>query len=350
MAQGVIMSRGPFLRSCLLFSLFLSSSPIFAQTTPVSIEDPSYLPDEGHLISDTGFSYEREKYQGYSQYFYGGALIASDKYSNENYTVSQGLQYGLLPGLVVGLGISCSYRGEADEQYDFGFTSKDHKTGCNDPYVQAIYRGLRQSDQLDFPVNIDLAASYSPNLFKATYGQINTAPGSSSGDVNLAVSHVFQDFTLLGRLGVALQDRVKSRYDYVDQYQGIHYTDELSAVAQPYLQLVSQYRPVDDLFLTGGVTYYAGYRQSENTDYDYTETFGFPYDSSRATAIKISQSVTPFIGASWTLIPETLSASIRYQHGFLGKVRYAYSDGSGEWEDANRSNDFVGIDLRVLWF
>src|SRR5579859_8134303 len=138
-SQGMIMPRGPFARFCLLCTFLLPSFPIFAQD--VSLQDPSYLPGEGNLISDTGFSYGRETSRTFQPSPFIGGLFLSDKLTTDDYLVSQSFQYGLVKDLVVGLGVSCGYRAQTDSQYFFtdGYDYKTNKTGCNDPYIQLIY-------------------------------------------------------------------------------------------------------------------------------------------------------------------------------------------------------------------
>lgn len=325
------MPRGPFVLSCLLFSLFLSTSPILAQEPAVSLQDPSYLPGEGNLISDTGFSYQRE---------------TSQAYVNEKFvTGSQSFQYGLLKDLVVGIGESCAYREET--QSDFFGTYKQHRDGCNDPYVQAIYRALHQGELSEFPVNIDLAASFSPNVMKATNDGLNTAPGATTGDVNVALSHVFEDVTVLGRIGVQLSGKAK----FIGSYYDLANDDEQAAYARPYLEFVSQYRPFADIFVTGGVKAYSGYSQADKSTVLYLvpptyETIGTTFEK---FTDKVGYLVSPYVGVAWTVIPDFLSASIRYQHDFNGKSSI-YQYGSLVGEQTGDASNYVAIDFRVLWF
>jgi len=328
--------------------LSLSASPVHAQESEVSLQDPSYLPAEGHLISDTGISYQRDINRRYAapNPLYGiSGFSFSYSYSNHSYLGSQAVQYGLLDDLVVGLGGSCGYRDETYREEDPFITSgtydyKDSAHGCEDPYVQVIYRTLHQTDLADFPLNVDLTATYAPNLLKGDFAHIAIAPGANSGDVNVALSRVFEDVTLLGRAGASLVGKAKLT-------DGAGDSEYNSAVARPYLSVESQYRALDDMFLLGGVRVSPGYRQSQITTYNYTYIYG--YIATEKTDVRAGYDVSPYIGAAWTLIPDRLSLSVRYQHSFEGDS-HLYNYGALTSEFTDNGSDYIAIDLRVLWF
>ena len=103
------------------------------------------------------------------------------------------------------------------------------------------------------------------------------------------------------------------------------------------------------MFLLGGVRVSSGYRQSQTTTYNYTYIFGFPYVDTEKNDLRTGYVASPYIGAAWTLIPDLLSLSARYQHSFAGTIR-SYLDGALVNELTDNGSDYIAIDLRILWF
>lgn len=338
------MSRGPFLRSCLLFSLLLSSSPILAQTTAISLDDPSYLPGDGQLISDSAFSFTRDRLDQAGDYV-------------DSYALSHAFQYGVTADLSVGAGATCAYR-EATyrtAQYAdgnpfggivYGTATAGH-TGCGNPFIQGTYRVWRQRDDASFPIAVDLSASFSPNIVKAySDANLSTAPGGASGDVAVALSHVFEDATLLGRVGLSLNGKTKVT-DGTGRYS------EYSAYARPFAELFAQYRPTEDIAVTVGVLAENGYHTTLTQYNYYQDFFGTTYGYLTLSNDKVGYQVSPSVAASLVLIPDFLTATLSYHHSFIGSEEIdtpIFADYTEVQQSGNKASDSVTLNFRVLWF
>jgi len=338
------MRRGTWLASGFSFLFFVSS----AWATDVPLQDPSYLPTGGHLITDTDLSFQRSSYNGTEAFesFHLGTntydLFDPAKIREDIYSVNQSVQYGVTEGLVIGVGEGCSYRDEKETYEDFFGVSSATFTahGCGDPTATIIYRGLHQTDLAELPVNIDVSVSYSPDLVKASTDHPNDAPGGQSGDVNLAISRVFSDFTLLGRVGVSWTGK--------ESLSGTGETLSFSANHSEYLDGVGQYRPFDDLFVTLGGRVASSYQTTR------TESLGnFFEDGDLVGSVKekAGYTYTPYVGLSYALIPELLSGSLHYQHSFEGAIKtFDGESGASDGTFIGRADDFIELSLRVLWF
>lgn len=349
------MFSGERFRYGVLAGLLLFTAPAFAQDQQAALPDPSYLPTEGHLITDTSVSFQRNSNLNLAEQlveFNGSSYIVSwgpnDKYRSDLYSVGQAFQYGVTDDLVVGLSESCGYQSQNFNNYTYfgtSYTSEEKGGGCGDPTLTVIYRGLHQSELPDFPLNVDLAASVSPGLIKQSLDHPSTSQGGTTGDVNLALSHVFDDVTVLGRVGLSIQGKAVANADGE--------TRDTSAYLRSYLQGLAQYRPVEDLFLMLGAEVVPSFDLKQSLRY-YDFYFGGQYEDDTKT--KVGYSTSPFFRASYVIIPDLLAASLTYQHTFGGdqKVYDAaynfFAPGSPTEQYIHNAGDAVSLNFRVLWF
>lgn len=278
------MPRFPsrFHSAALLLSLPLSvlSLAARAENVGVALPDLTYLPGEGRFVSDTTLSYQRSSHADYQPndvvviippFGYPPAapnpIYLADKYRQNTYSETEGLRYGVIDGLVIGISETCSeveQRTHEEESYFFDVTVGGYSGGCDNPTVSATYRLLGQSA---FPVNVDVYATYAPDLVRGDLGRPFAAPGGQRGDVGVTVSRAFEEISLLGRVGTEWAGKAKQTDSTGDSQSS-------DAFARPYAELLAQYKPDGAFFLTAGFRAYAGYDGTTRSLYNlFGDTF-----------------------------------------------------------------------------
>lgn len=322
-----------------------------AQDVSAALPDLTYLPGEGRFVSDTTLSYGRDGESIYQPEFVyvsngsitpTGPLYFAEKYRLNSYSATESLRYGLIDGVVIGLAETCV---EAEEHYKVpGFFNGDYFTfhqnggGCDNPRISATWRAIRQSDFADFPVNLDLDARYSPNLIPGNLSRAYAAAGGQTGDVTLTASRAFDEISLAARIGAIWAGKTKLK----GSDDTVQWTD---AFARPYAELLAQYKPLEEIFLTAGIKAYAAYdSDSRYVSYPLGFINGVEDLSQRQ---KNGASYQPELTAAWLAVPDLLSLSLSYSHAFSGTGKiYDLGDGTLANEYQNISADSVALNIR----
>jgi hypothetical protein len=344
------MSRGTYaVRRCFSVAGFLFFClPAHAADPEPTQDTPSFLPSGSNLASDTALSFERVTKRNLvpAVQTVGGAPPPSDpllnyQYKKETGNIYQSLQYEVADSYVVTISDYCSLVSERYGYAGSGTYSNLHGRNCGDPALSGIFRALRQSDSEAFPVNLDIGAGFAPDLVKGGFYQPVIAAGTEVGDVNFAVSHVFDKASVLGRIGTQISGQAS--------FKGGGGSEVLTARQQLYLDLVGQYRVWEDLPVTLGIRTVPSYSYTEHYRY-------YPSDPISPSIVQDNKyrgaySFYPYIELSHSIIPDVLSASIRYQHGFEGDQKYYDQSNPNAFVGKvdKVGSDFIMIDFRVLW-
>jgi len=316
----------------------LASSPSPESENRTALADPSDPPSEGHLISDSSIGYKN----------FSETLKGSYKYGERVSAWTESLLYGASNDIVISIVDGYS---QINEKYDYynSLSQRFSSSGFQDPSVGIIYRALHQGAIAELPLNIDLSFTYSPNLMRAydlpatsPGGRGDPAPGGSTTDVSLTViSKLSEDVAVLGRIGVTLYG--KQRQEDPDAMSSVTY----SAHNPYYFDAGLQYRPHDRYFFVR-----IGSRFIINQPYkEYIAVHGsaqYSYDNIDYTGS--GATLSPFAVASYTLIPNLISVSIKFEHSIVGN----------SWENSrtpglnyrspmvDASTDSISLGIRVV--
>ncbi len=187
------------MRSIVCLSLAAAVAvPLYARAqdfTPTGdriLSDPTYLPLQGQIYGQSGYSHERTNGAAFDS---TGAHIASTR--NTLNAFDQHFAYGVTDALSVNLGIA----------YGFGTNTNANSTtvnstnreGFEDPTFGATYRVL---DQRTHPVSFDIFGDFSPDAIasrSASPTQDGTvARGGGEGDFGFALGRETHVFTIRG--------------------------------------------------------------------------------------------------------------------------------------------------------
>jgi len=269
-----------------------------------NIADPAYRPAAGELDTDKSFSYSNTTEKAYA--FNQGGAVGSTHFRDSSNSRSSGLSvtYGVTDRLSFGLSedyVNTHIRSLGNGSDEGGITQ-----GMTNPTLDGSYRLIDQSGA-DF--NLDLKASYTPDLFpakRATRENNGTiADGSNIGEAAVEISRQMKSLTLsatpyLDYLG-------KKSIKTADTQDTITY----SAHWRFGLDLKSQLRLTDDIYLNagGGIHQTMGDRVDSPADYQTSKQHYTPTKSF-------------FLSPGYRFTPN-LTLNAEYQRSFLGHSKEA---------------------------
>ena len=170
------------------------------------VSDPTYLPLQGQVFGQTGYEYYRTKEDRYNNL---GVQVSSLTHSAQE--INQTLEYGISDDLSIRA--EGTYTPESKDHYTSGL--EYDFTGLKDPIFTGIWRAF---DQNDYPVDVDISASFSPNLISARVATFNFTGGNTTGTVadggdvagtELSVGYKTHSFTIQGSGGVTYYGATK---------------------------------------------------------------------------------------------------------------------------------------------
>jgi outer membrane protein OmpA-like peptidoglycan-associated protein len=206
-----------------------------------------------------------------------------------------------------------------------------HTLGADNPSFSVIWRAI---DQRAAPVNVDITASYSPDIFKSIGAGADqtgsVASGGQSGSVQLAVMRDMRFLTLRGYGTFAYEGRR-------NESQNGGYDDLRGAAHAAYeVGLQSQARLLPWFAVNAGVSALQAMR------YDQAELSAA---GEAVTTVKPGASVEPYAGVALSILPHRLVTEFLYEHAFVSDethVGVGYEDRYSKQE----SNAFIA---RVLF-
>lgn len=199
------------------FSLFLFGFPL-AVSSSANAQTFDLTPDPERILSDPAFLPMGGQFEGVTSYdFRDGRGTSFDATGTEQFKLhqwsqqfTQNVQYGILDDLTIGGSVEYDPFSEAKHDLVAGGETVRKSTGWADPSFNVTWRALDQAVQ---PVNLDLFASYSPDLIDARAATNQDggtiARGGQAGTVGVALSHVTRSFTIYGSFAADLFGRQK---------------------------------------------------------------------------------------------------------------------------------------------
>ncbi len=267
------------------------------------LSDPSFLPLEGQIYSETTYSHTDRTEDFQPSHFPGQEHLSASTDSGIQY-----FSYGVTDRLSVNA--SGSYEGQSGHYSDGSATTR---SDFNNPSFGLIYRAL---DQTDSPVSVDVSGFYSPS---AVSGQ------SQSGGGTVFVSRETKFATIQGYVGATYIDQYSSDTSVFAPHDGYwNYTAGLR----------SQIRLTDRFAINSGVAF--------SKESDTTYEGGYFRDSPDGTW-------TPSVELDYAILPGKVDVAFQYQHSFIGDDHRSspdYYGPNGKW--TNNDENFYEVHLRLL--
>ena len=289
------------------------------------LADPAFLPRTGQLYGDTELFYGEGSHDVVSP---SGAKYSSNA-GNGN-AIYQKLIYGVTDRISLNASGGHAQGSSFVTWYD-GSSAAYHSSGFINPSIGAKYRAIEQSS---IPVNLDVSATYSPNMFSARSAS-NTkdgteASGGQSGGMGIAVSRQMKSLTVLASAGVTYQGERSS----VSMYDNS--TSAAGKVWGYNFGLSTQARFTDRLFLDAGANVTGGLTDETVTNLSNGNASTF------SPGTGISFSVSP----GYYLIPDRLALTATYSRPYS----LSTSSGGSSYTVQNDVVDRYYVDLKYLFF
>lgn len=204
--------------------------------------------------------------------------------------------------------------------------------GADDPSFGATWRAI---DERYAPVNIDLSASYQPDIFRArssgTLQAGSLAAGGQAGSVQAAISRAINLLTLraYGTFSYAGRRNDSARYGTEILRSAPHAT--YAAGLQSAVRLLP--------FLTLN----AGVQAQQAMQYD---QFAILSQYVSPVTIKPSGSISPYVGVVLPIVPQRLFAEFLYQHDFVNNQTQELASGQVQRYYKQQSNEYTA---RILF-
>ena len=276
----------------------------FTPDTTRYLSDPSFLPLQGQIYSETTYSHtDRTADFNFSD------SAANEHVSGNGNHYSQSFSYGITDRLSVSADGSYS---DTTQHYSFA-SGSPFSVGSNqfdDPSFAITYRAIEQAAS---PVSLDLKASYSPAAVDQT---------SQSGQIALFVSRELKFLTIQGEFGAA----------YTGQYDG----RETSTVSDHngywnyFAGLRTQMRLTDRFAVNSGVVW------SKNSDIRSDSQGSF------------DSTWSPYAALTYAVVPGHVDLAFEYDHDFVGDEHIHFAPGiDGKW--TNGDENLYAVHLRLLF-
>jgi hypothetical protein len=322
-----------------------------ADTTRI-LGDPAYLPLAGQVYGDFSYTYSAQTYD-YQNNQYPGAIVYSWNKSGNDFLPH--LAYGITDDISVSAALGWGNLRSTDvytyTEYLFppggGVTTEPKQArvsyrslGADNPQFAVTWRAI---DQRTAPVNVDLSASYAPNIFVArdasVVNQGTIASGGQFAAFDASVSRETRVFTARGYVTFSYDG---SR----DVLQGTGLgrdVDTLRVGAHPEYTIGAQTetRPVPWAAINLGAS------ASKSARFD-DQTIS-PYFLEGSLTHKPGGTVTPYSGIVIPILPNRIAFELLYQHDFTGdeKVQFPY-DRIGKYSE--QGTNFYTARIRFVLF
>jgi hypothetical protein len=283
----------------------------FTPDTTRYLSDPSFLPLQGQLYSETIYSRASRD----EDWRPAGGRI-NEHYSADTNSYGQRFRYGLSDRLSVGA--SASYT-DTNEHYTYLFRPRSNldKSQLDSPTFSMTYRAI---DQTDNPMSVDVEASVSPGI-------VDNEPRSST--VALFANRELGSVTIQGEGGA----------EYWSSYTTSHTLSgtptNISSQWGYFLGARSQLRLTRGWAINSGIVYNKDLRNSLSQP-----AFGASYSNSAVAT------VTPFVTLCYDLIPGRFNLAFEYDHNFIGDESQGGSS-NGAW--IKQSRNLYAAHIRLLF-
>ena len=305
-----LSSAGLLVGVAIVWPLSASAIDLTPDTTRY-LADPSFLPLQGQLYSETTYSHATRD----SDWKPVGGIV-NEHYSADTNNYVQEVSYGITDQLSVSG--SGSYSAETSHT-TFPFFPAQYTIVAkqfDNPAFALTYRAIQQTES---SVSIDLQASFAPPI-------VANVPGS--GSIAMFVSRELRSLTIQGEIGASYAGSYKTGYTVSGA------TTSITGQAGYFLAARSQLRLTPQWAINGGVVYskYLHDTVSSVAFGSYVDTPG--------------SSVTPYIALAYQIVPNKVDVAVEYDHGFIGNDNHSGSS-NGNW--INQSRNLYAAHLRLLF-
>jgi hypothetical protein len=311
-----------------LAAALASPVPLLAQDwTPVGdriLSDPTYLPLQGQLYGDSAY-----QFGSVSTNVFAGGTQTSSSHATTN-ALSQYFAYGVTNQLSVNV----------SDAYDWSHTfvapaaASDfdrNANGFQDPTFGLTYRLLDQRAQ---PLDVDLAASYSPDFIGARSASAlengNEARAGDQLNLRLAVGRETRFMTIQGYFDETHDGEAKV-------VNALGEDSTTSGFWQPKVGLATQTRFTDRLSLNVGGEY------DFPADYAGLDPAGVGTFTNRGDFGNVSASL------NYHFIPNRLVGSVVYSHTFYSPTSVSYLADPADDYNVQHSGDAIGAEVRYVF-
>jgi hypothetical protein len=321
-----------------------SAADWYADDGPI-LFSPGYLPRRGQIFTEFSYNYNAYTYSNQNSGVFNQQHNSWDQSSNS-------FQHRISYGVTDDIDITASFAwantrdsetyeereiqhhnpgGPTQPQYVyFRGTENLRSIGADDPAFSLTWRAI---DERTAPINLEIVAGYTPDVFQArNANDANTgaqASGGQSGSLQVSVSRKFSrltvlaygNFTYVGRRDIA-QDGGYS----VDR-TGAH---PVYAIGVQSLVSLFPWLALD-----------AGVSGTQSVRYDgVTITPTSQGDIRASNTNNPNATVSSYVGIVFPILADRLDAEIRYQHTYAGALKTAAVYGTDELS-ATSSNSFI---------
>ncbi|HVV64797.1 MAG TPA: hypothetical protein VHC42_04965 [Rhizomicrobium sp.] len=310
--------------------LIALSAPAMAQTADEGariVSDPLYLPLEGEVYGDTGYTYGWTTKDTFDDL---GAL-SSRTGTNFN-AVSQSVLYGATDDLALQFG--WGYDTLAAGRHVVGDGVVQHSSSSwTNPQFGLVYRLM---DQRESPLTLDLRADYAPDIFSAKTPALPPdvlgAPGGQTLDLGATLGHEGDVMTL-----AAVFDAYWRGPRSIDNPNsgGATRTDSLWNYR---IGLVSQARLTDAISINAG----AGHTFATDANV-FNDSTGLGHITTGGDMTDVNAAL------NYQVLPNRVVASLEYQHNFYQNSRNLFPLLSvNDTSTRNKDEDLFGVRLRYV--
>jgi len=317
-----------YLAAAAILAPFGAQAMDYSLSSDRILSDPLYLPLQGQIYGATSYQWASTSENIFNS---AGVKTASERINSNPF--DQTFEYGITDDLAVSGSIGYNPSLKTRINPVVGASADRTDEGWDDPTFGVVYRVL---DQRTNPLTLDVAGSYSPNVFRARSASDSddgtVALGGQEWTVGGTLGREMRDFTIAGTFGA----------NYVGSHGSLNETtgDEVATNATWLyaLGLATQTRLSDQFSVNAGAAY----------------TFAHNANVLNETTLVDHENHvkgTPNLNAAlnYHFIPNTLVGSVTYQHDFGGGSDNVYAAlPADNTSIANKSEDVVGVRLRYV--
>jgi hypothetical protein len=312
--------------AALLFPLQASALDFTPDATRI-LTDPNYLPLTGQIYGFTGYSHT---WTDQDTFNYLGAQTASVHINAD--AIDQYLAYGITDDFT--LQADMRYEPDATRKVDLvGGTAQTYdSSGFSDPTFGATYRVL---DQAANPVNLDLFATYTPDLIDAKVATADESgslsSGGQAGSVGAAIGQEMRDFSIRGSMSAVFNGSRKA-IDLADNS-----AVRTDAVTNYVASLQTQTRLTDRFSVNAGFTYTFDNNQNVTNTAN-----GITHVSAPGDIASLG------LALNYHLVPNTAVIGLTYGYDSYSDGKNTFAVPTQDTQIKNKSDNVVGVRLSYV--
>jgi hypothetical protein len=316
----------------------------YGEDAPI-LFSPGYLPRRGEIFTEFSYSYNANDY---STQYTGMFSEQHNSWDQSSNNFQPRISYGVTDNIDITANFEWSNTRDLETYEDLDV--RHHNSGGTSQAQYVYYRGAenfravgaddpafsitwRPIEQRFAPVNVEIIAGYTPDIFQArSSNDANTgseASGGQVGSLQVSISRKFDRFTILGYGNFSYD----GRRDIVQD--GGYAVNRTGAHPVYGIGLQSLFRVVPWLALDAGIS------GTQSVRYDgVTITPSSQGDIRDANTNNPNATVSTYVGIVFPILPDRLDAEIRYQHTYAGALKTTEAFGTNE-QSATSSNSFI---------